>query len=649
MSENLTDAVVRITGDISPLKKAVDQAQQSLEPLKKDTYLGDIKVNWDEGSGTAEDYARYLAQTNKELEEYQKNQNQTIHSIESATRATKAQAESLITVSESAKQSSNAVHDLKEGFYSWVGSMNDNSRKINTLMAAAAAAVAFYAKSSVEEFAKYDKSFKESQEQAEKSLSKIKASFGSVLAPVVRLGNSLVTFFGENSVLRSLVSSVTALVTVLVGAGGLAVALSRVLPMFLALATATKGLVIGLATAAAVTAIIASSQSDFSETLEETEDKAKKLEKRTKALSQADKEYKNSLSDVAEEIANIRAQMAETERNYKQSLKRILVDHEETVLNLNKQIKEANKEYQRAVDERNASFALSQAKEERKHQEKIDVLMTQLYFLQRYNNQYNAEKLEQVKFAIAKENRLHQEQTAAKTAELELQNQAAKEKHDARLLAYQEELDQELAFLQKHRGLLEGVRGQILDDQVESLTRQYNAQMKSYDKQIENAGKKGAAAAERWSEAYAKQMENSDAIAKAANKAGKVTMEAHNKGLIESMGDHLSKGGIAADIWEALLGKERFNRWKTKGIWSGWASGGYTGSGNPDEVAGVVHKGEYVLPANMVNQSTGTPKNMGNITININGTFATSPAERRRVAEQIVQAINQNNAARLAI
>ena len=39
----------------------------------------------------------------------------------------------------------------------------------------------------------------------------------------------------------------------------------------------------------------------------------------------------------------------------------------------------------------------------------------------------------------------------------------------------------------------------------------------------------------------------------------------------------------------------------------GFASGGYTGPGGKYEPAGVVHRGEYVVPKNMVNQSSGLP------------------------------------------
>lgn len=39
-----------------------------------------------------------------------------------------------------------------------------------------------------------------------------------------------------------------------------------------------------------------------------------------------------------------------------------------------------------------------------------------------------------------------------------------------------------------------------------------------------------------------------------------------------------------------------------------YSTGGFTGAGGVNEVAGIVHKGEYVLPQSMVDQRTGTPK-----------------------------------------
>ena len=68
----------------------------------------------------------------------------------------------------------------------------------------------------------------------------------------------------------------------------------------------------------------------------------------------------------------------------------------------------------------------------------------------------------------------------------------------------------------------------------------------------------------------------------------------------------------------------------------GYAEGGYTGSGATNEIAGVVHKGEYVLPKSEVNQTTGTPKGMGDVHITVNmGMYAGMPVEKRQIALEL--------------
>lgn len=46
---------------------------------------------------------------------------------------------------------------------------------------------------------------------------------------------------------------------------------------------------------------------------------------------------------------------------------------------------------------------------------------------------------------------------------------------------------------------------------------------------------------------------------------------------------------------------------------AGYATGGYTGQGNAGDVAGIVHKGEYVVPKDQVDQNTGKPKMGGDM------------------------------------
>ncbi len=374
------------------------------------------------------------------------------------------------------------------------------------------------------------------------------------------------------------------------------------------------------------------------------------------AKKSSDKQ-KDSLDDTAKSIQKVQDNLDKLTRDYYRDLKQIAIDHEENLNNLTIQIEEANTEYRRAIDERNASFNTNLAEQERSHQETVDELMTQLNFLQRYNNDYNRQKLSQVQFALEKEKALYAQETAARQAEIDLQNQADKEKLDARLSSLQAELDEEVAFMNKHREDLRSVRNIILLDEIESLKERYEEQKKSYQQQIDEVKRTTEETQKVWEEQLVKTVNRYiDDGVNLMRKGG----EESGQSWIDGVKDILNKPVSFFDS----IGKRFYNLFNGNGFddadynfsngkWvrSGYASGGYTGRGAQNEIAGVVHRGEYVVPANMVDQSTGQPKELTtaqNITINISGTFATSKSEQRKVAEQIVAALNQVNQARLA-
>ena len=106
----------------------------------------------------------------------------------------------------------------------------------------------------------------------------------------------------------------------------------------------------------------------------------------------------------------------------------------------------------------------------------------------------------------------------------------------------------------------------------------------------------------------------------------------------------LEKSGTAAQRKRAkrLLANPRLYS-QTSDPNAGWATGGFTGRGSANDVAGIVHKGEYVLPKPMVDQNTGKPKLMGgssiiNISINA-GAYLGSQQEARKHAKVIYQAL----------
>ena len=106
--------------------------------------------------------------------------------------------------------------------------------------------------------------------------------------------------------------------------------------------------------------------------------------------------------------------------------------------------------------------------------------------------------------------------------------------------------------------------------------------------------------------------------------AGSGAADALNKAFQEHYEDPNIKYSIgpseeSVNYWDNLwydlqLIGENMNLHNNKNIWdslkpiSPWfADGGYTGPGGKYDVAGIVHKGEYVVPKSQVNQSTGLP------------------------------------------
>jgi len=482
-----------------------------------------------------------------------------------------------------------------------------------------------------------------SQTKLDAALIKTRQTLGAVANAFAPLIGGLADFISNN---QEVVVGLTATIGILAGGAGLLVAIntarkaltliSQTMATFGLVTNAAKGGVVGLAVGIAAIggAVLAASAVNA---MLDVSDATSELSDSTQITSERLDSLKSSMISAREETAKLSQQLDKLNQDYSRDLKQIAVKHEESLASLTQQIEDANVDYKRAIDERMAEFNVTMAKQERSHQETVDELMTQLAFLQRYNNDYNKQKLLQVQFALAKEEELYKRETAAQQAEIELQNAADKEKLDKKMESLQQELDDELAFMNKHREALNSVRDVILLDEIESLQERHAEQTKALNEQIAESAKKGAEAADAYWNAY-------NARQNALLTEGLGMVKKALNGFTASMSVSANQTIPAVLSPDALaLNQDRLAR-------SGYASGGYTGRGAVDEVAGVVHKGEYVVPASQVDQSTGEPK-LGvvqNFTINLSGTFATSDTEKRRVAQQIVQAIKQTEQARFA-
>lgn len=625
MSDYIGEASVKISGDIKPLEQAVSQAKQLAGKMQQSfNGLSGFKINYDgKQFESFQAYTQEISRQQQEWEAYAAQQRE----VASATSATAQSVSQLDTAmaqtSQNAQQTQGALSRVATGVANFgraiegsllrtKDSIQEAGRVGRTALIGLGAAMTALAKGSLDEYAKYSESAKKTQDELNEAISKVKVGFGAALQPIKQTIAGLAEWASQN---QQVINGVLTFATVLGGSVGLIALVTKLKTALKGLGTATGGVIGLLSALAGIFVGIISPSVNFDKTLAETESDMK-------ALAKASSDYNKALADMNGEISETQKAMAEAREDYLDGLKKILVTHEETVAKLTQQIEEANYDYKKAVDERNAEFIKSQAKEEKAHQDKVDELMTQLRFLQRYNNDYNKEKLAAVQFALRREEVLYQKQTEAEQKELDLRNQQEKEKLDKRLAEYQKELNEETAFLNKHRDDLNAVRNRILLDEKEYLDKQYQQQIENYNRQITKASQKGKEAAQTYHNAYNKFLKDSDWVT--------------GFGVTPS-GEKFKGKVVSANVLAELLSQQ------------GWyADGGYTGVGGKDEVAGIVHRGEYVLPQEMVDQTTGTPKAMGNnITINLSGTFATSDSERRKVAQQIVAALEQTNYARL--
>lgn len=526
----------------------------------------------------------------------------------------------------------------------------------------------------------YNNSYSASVQRLDNAMEDLKVAFGQALAPIATWIANAIAWVVAN---KEVIVTALGIATAIIGPVGIVFALSKLIPAlvsaikwFAGLSAVGKGLVGVFAALAGVAALVA--------TFSAIDSLAQDLGDVAVAAGDASggiDDMAGSVGGAGGAVRDLSKDLAKLERQYKDELKQIENRHKETIDRLTKQIQDANVDYRRAIDERNAEFEVTQAKEEAKHQEKVDALMEQINFLQRYNNKYNRQKLTNLQLALERENNLYKKQTQAAKAELDLQNENDRQAYEEKRSELQTELDTELEFMNRHREDLLAVQDWILEDEIDSLKRRHEEQIASYAEQAVSAGIGGTNIGTALSKGVTESMQNwfnqhAKDYTDMGNLLGIDFSEGIVNGLIDgfqrigskikgatlftvngqsmSVGDFMALYHRVQAVTPSISGFVNLIKSALTGDWSdyqtstGYATGGYTGQGGVNEVAGIVHKGEYVLPQEMVDQNTGTPKSLGNTyVINVSGTFATSASERRRVADQIVAAINQNNKSRL--
>ncbi len=330
--------------------------------------------------------------------------------------------------------------------------------------------------------------------------------------------------------------------------------------------------------------------------------------------------------DTAKQIAKINQQMQDVRDNYRYSLAQLVKEKNENIASLTKTLTEEERAYKNAYNERLTSFNKTQNEELLTHQQKTRALQNQIDFLSKYNTVANQKQLSELQFALARENAEYQKSTGLREQEFNAQTQSAKTEYEARRAENQKKLNEELALLNKHRNDVLSVRGVMLLDEIQALKKQRDEQLKSLRQQIADASSAGAAAGQAYGSQYGK------------NQVKSYTKEVAGTPIVFESKDK-------KDIDRGFS----VNEYKGKRyVVPAFASGGFTGTGAKNDVAGIVHAGEYVLPKEQVNQATGLPKDgvaggSTNVTVNLSmsGVMTSSKADERAIATRIAKLINE--------
>lgn len=334
----------------------------------------------------------------------------------------------------------------------------------------------------------------------------------------------------------------------------------------------------------------------------------------------------SNAADTAKQIGKINDQMQEARDNYRYSLAQLVAEKNENIATLTRTLTEEERAYNDAYRERLASFNKTQDEELLTHEQKTRALQNQIDFLSKYNTAANQKQLTELQFALAQENAEYQKSSQLRQEEFNAQTQTAKSEYESRRLENQKKLNEELALLRKHRDEVLSVRNVMLLDEIQTLKKQRDEQLKSLQQQKND-------------------------IVSTLSSAGTTAGTAAGKNAAKAFAKAFGAEGIYFDT------ATRYKVQTIKGqkyVTPEFADGGYTGKGGKYDVAGVVHAGEYVLPKEQVNQSTGLPKDgaLGsdsttNVNLNLAGLVFNTKSDKRAFANEIAKLINEGSKAKI--
>lgn len=423
---------------------------------------------------------------------------------------------------------------------------------------------------------------------------------------------------------------------------------------------ATLSVIVGLIAAIATAAGLKNFTKDLDKSSKSSNGIGTGLGNAAKNMGEASKEAQK----LAKELAKIDREVAKTNESFREQLAELVFNKRESINQLRQQLAEEKSEYNKSYNDRLYSFNQSQQQEAATHQQKVARLTSQIDFLKRYQNSSNQQQLANLQFSLARENSLYTQQVNERQTKYDQDAENERLSYEKRQAELQGRLNTETALLDKHRVDVESIRNVIMLDEIDKLKRSRDEQLSSLNQQRNDAISNANSTAAGVVAAF-----NSPNIQSGFGAAGEEAGKAFAGGMIQVLKDLYwsigeSIGGWLYDNFKKL--GSQLKNWSptetAKDFWKfsplkfslpGYASGGFTGRGGINEMAGVVHRGEYVLPQAMVDQTTGMPdldklinndnrpnpnaNNGSPVVVSLNN----SRGAARQIAIEVLQAINE--------
>lgn len=326
--------------------------------------------------------------------------------------------------------------------------------------------------------------------------------------------------------------------------------------------------------------------------------------------------------DLAKKLGDIDKSALAAERDFRESLARMVQDHEKKVSDLKGQIDDENASTADANKSRETDYTKSLQQMKDEHEKKTRDIGQQLDQESAKGFLANRQTVDDLNQRLAEENQSYQQHYDEVTQQYTDDTAKAQTQHDTKLTALQVELDAENALLSKHADDIRSVRNVTLLDEIDNLKRSHDEQMKSFDQQRADARESSKKTTQAQADESNKlpDLINKHMLDGVGADIGRSFARAIADALFSAWGDIVNSvskfvgapgGALGGALGTFVKGlRDLPSNLHYLGI-PGFDSGGFTGTGGAGDVAGFVHRGEYVVPKSGVDQQTGLPKAMG--------------------------------------